>query len=105
MHSIAHLKTRSARRYLEALCQHFGRKAEVQCDKDQGWVQFPFGRCDMKADATQLEMIASAEDADDLVLVVDIVTRHLERYAFRENPRLDWHTSNDAEISIRKQGS
>ena len=105
MHSVAHFETDSAHRYLEALCQHFGRKVEVQCFNDQGWVQFAFGRCGMKAEATRLEMTAKAEDADDLDLVVDTVTRHLERYAFRENPRLDWHTSNDADTPIKKQGS
>ncbi len=105
MQSVARFGTDSAHRYLETLCQHFGRKVAVQCGEEQGWVQFPFGRCDMTADSKRLEMTASADDADDLDLVVDVVTRHLERYAFRENPRLDWRASDDAETSISKQGS
>lgn len=102
MHSVAHFETDSAHRYLEVLCQHFGLRAEVQCGVDAGWVRFPFGRCDMTADARRLEMIARADDAETLDLVVDVVTRHLERYAFRENPRLDWRTPSDAETSIPK---
>ncbi len=90
MQSSATFKTDGAHRYLEAICRHFDRKAETHCDAGQGWVQFSFGRCDMTADAQRLEMIASAGDAKALDDVMDVVTRHLERYAFRENPRLEW---------------
>lgn len=75
------------------ICQHFGRRVEVDCDASTGWVQFPFGRCELAADDTQLEMIASAKDQPRLEQVVDTVTSHLERFAFRENPKLDWQTN------------
>ena len=80
-------------RYLMALCNHFGRNVEAQCDANRGWVEFPFGRCDMTADESQLEFGASAEDEQRLSQVEKIMTSHLERFAFRENPRLTWKAS------------
>lgn len=44
----------------------------------------------MTADDSQLEMLASAEDQTRLNQVVQVVTNHLDRFAFRENPLLDW---------------
>ncbi|MEM9434160.1 MAG: DUF2218 domain-containing protein [Pseudomonadota bacterium] len=91
MQSLATFTTIDAQHYLETLCRHFSRKIETHCGAGRGWVEFPFGRCEMTADPTHLELLACAEDAIKLAEVVDVVTRHLERYAFRENPRLEWH--------------
>jgi len=95
MTSLTRFETQNAARYLTKLLQHFGRKVEVQETGEAGWVQFPFGRCEMTADAQHLELRASAPDAEGMALVVQVVTSHLERYAFRENPMLDWQTTPD----------
>jgi hypothetical protein len=93
MNTFAVFETERAPRYLAKLCHHFGRKVQAQCDTTKGWVEFPFGRCDMTADETRLELVASAEDQKRLDQVMQILTSHLERFAFRENPALDWQTS------------
>ncbi|WP_390911041.1 DUF2218 domain-containing protein [Pseudosulfitobacter sp. SM2401] len=90
MNTFASFKTDGAGRYLAALCAHFGRKVEVEYDINKGWVQFPFGRCEMIADDNKLDLLASAEDQPRLDQVVHILTSHLERFAFRENPTLVW---------------
>ncbi len=90
MKSLASFQTRNASRYLNMLCTHFGKKVDAGSAGEKGWVEFPFGRCDMTADDSQLEMQAMAEDQPLLDLVIRIVTSHLERFAFRENPVLDW---------------
>ena len=92
MNSITSFETDGAARYLATLCAHFGRKVEAECAINKGWVQFPFGRCEMMADDKKLELIASAADQIGLDKVVQIVTSHLERFAFRENPTLLWRT-------------
>lgn len=92
MNTFASFETDGAARYLATLCTHFGRKVEAECDINKGWVQFPFGRCEMTADDKKLELLASAEDQTRLDQVVQIVTSHLERFAFRENPTLVWRT-------------
>ncbi len=90
MQTTTTFKTPRARRYLKALCHHFGRKVAADCDDTRGWVQFHFGRCAMTASDTQLDLVASADSALHLRQVVTITTSHLERFAFRENPSLDW---------------
>jgi hypothetical protein len=92
VNTFASFETDGAGRYLATLCTHFGRKVEAECDTNKGWVQFPFGRCEMTADNQKLEFLASADDQTRLDQVVQIVTSHLERFAFRENPNLDWQT-------------
>ena len=90
MNKIATFKSERAGRYMTALCHHFGRKVDTNCEETSGWVQFPFGRCDMAVEDQELLLTAQAEDADRLEQVVRIVTSHLDRFAFRENPELTW---------------
>ena len=90
MNTTASFETDRASRYLKALCHHFGRKVDAKCDDTAGWVQFPFGRCEMSASGHILELNATAEDERQLSQVVKIVTSHLERFAFREDPKLEW---------------
>ncbi|WP_171188039.1 DUF2218 domain-containing protein [Ruegeria sp. HKCCC2117] len=86
--------TQRGGRYMAALCHHFGRKVEACCDEDTGWVKFPFGRCDLNQDASGLHVVVSATSQANLDRVVQVVTNHLERFAFRENPELEWiHTA------------
>lgn len=92
MKSLASFKTERACKYLKALCVHFGRKVDAQYENETGWVQFPFGRCEFKADGGTLEFCASADDRRQLDKVTNIITSHFERFAFRENPKLDWRT-------------
>lgn len=90
LNAFVSFKTNNAARYLTMLCDHFGTRVKTQRKTKEGWVEFQFGRCDMTADDTRLEMIATANDQSRLNKVMKIVTSHLERFAFRENPRLDW---------------
>ncbi|MDP5219816.1 DUF2218 domain-containing protein [Ruegeria sp. 2205SS24-7] len=83
--------TQRGGRYLSALCHHFGRKVEAWCDADTGWVTFPFGRCDLKQDVSGLRLVISATSQADLDRVVQVVTSHLERFAFLEHPELEWN--------------
>lgn len=90
MNKIATFKSERAGRYMTALCHHFGRKVDTNCEETSGWVQFPFGRCDMVVEDQELMLTAQAQDEDRLEQVVRIVTSHLDRFAFRENPELTW---------------
>ncbi len=95
MKASASFQTPNASRYLAMLCTHFNQRATAQCDDQTGWVQFPFGRCDMQADASQLHITAAAQDQTHLDQVMQIITNHLERFAFRERPLLDWEQPSD----------
>jgi len=87
---LAVFETDRAERYLEMICLHFGRKVQSDFSSNTGWVQFPFGRCDMTAGRSRLQLRACAENQSQLDEVVKVITSHLERFAFRENPTLDW---------------
>ena len=56
MNTTATFKTDRGGRYLKALCHHFGRKVDASCEDTAGWVQFPFGRCELSADDAQLRI-------------------------------------------------
>ncbi|MEO1557907.1 MAG: DUF2218 domain-containing protein, partial [Pseudomonadota bacterium] len=84
MHATATFQTQHATRHLAALCQHFSKRVTATLTGTSGHVAFPFGACDLAADEARLILTASASDADQLDLVIDVVTRHLERFAFRE---------------------
>lgn len=91
MQTSATFETPRAERYLKTLCHHFGRKVAAECDDTKGWIEFPFGRCEMEAEDGNLELHATADSARGLAQVTQIITSHLERFAFRENPTLNWH--------------
>lgn len=92
---LATFETEYSARHLETLCRHFGKKVQAECSADAGWVQFPFGRCEMTADQNRLNLHACASTQSQLDEVVTVVTSHLERFAFRENPILEWHRADN----------
>lgn len=94
MKKTATFRSKRASRYMTALCHHFGRKVDTSCQAATGWVQFPFGRCEMSVENDELTLNARAETHRQLDQVVQIVSSHLDRFAFRENPHLTWQTAN-----------
>lgn len=86
--------TDQARRYLATLCKHFGHKVPVQLDGDLGLIELPFGKCRLTADDTMLKIEVSAETKNDLDKVAQVIVSHLERFAFRENPRIEWNQAS-----------
>ncbi len=88
--------TERAARYLASLCKHFGHKVPVQYDAQTGWIDLPLGRCELNADPSLLRLKVSADSRSDLDTGIRVITSHLERFAFREHPDLDWTMSEDA---------
>lgn len=76
--------------YLQQLCKHFGHKIEVSFTPEEGFISFPFGRCDLSAADGVLTMKNSAEDEADLDRLNNVIASHLERFAFREKPEIVW---------------
>ena len=79
------------RRYLGQLCKHFQHKLPVTLDERHGRIEFPAGVCEL--DATNDETLilrASAGDEASLARLEEVVARHLERFAFREELKVGW---------------
>ena len=79
--------TTSASRYLQQLAKHWSHKMPVSFDADAGTIDFPNGtRLAMRAAPEALHCILTVPDGEDAEQMLGVVTRHLDRFAFREAP-------------------
>lgn len=100
MNASTFFKTENAERYLGTLCKHFGHKVPVTHEPGAGRIELPFGQCTLGADATGLRLTATGADRPQLDKMVEVMSSHLERFAFRENPTLDWTYAESGADSI-----
>jgi len=88
-HSEARVTTPNASRYLQQLCKHWAHKFTVEFDPARGHIDFGEAGCTLAAgeDALHLSIAAPQAEMDKWE---DVVARHLERFAFREELTFDW---------------
>jgi uncharacterized protein len=87
----ASIVTHYASRYLQQLCKHWAHKLEVAFDPQHGTIRFPGGTvATLDADDEGLTARIEAPDDDTLERMKQVVTEHLDRFAFREAP-LHWN--------------
>ena len=91
--SVARVPTHSASRYLQQLCKHWSHKMAVEFSPEEGTIDFPNGsRLAMKADSDTLDVMLSVPVGEDVERMREVVSSHLNRFAFREAPlTFDWH--------------
>jgi hypothetical protein len=92
MRMIGILETASAKRYLSQFCKHFAHKlpVELAAGNEAGTVGFGAGTCVLEADDARLTLTLNAETADNILVLQDVAIRHLVRFAFREELKLEW---------------
>ncbi len=92
MEATATVKTTNAHRYLGQFCKHFAHKLPVELDPGNasGTVTFGAGICRLAADDEALTLDVTAPAAEAVAQLQDVVTRHLVRFAFREDLALEW---------------
>ncbi|MCC8932801.1 DUF2218 domain-containing protein [Rhizobium sp. 'Codium 1'] len=90
MKASTYFTTENAQRYLGTLCKHFGHKVPVTHETASGRIELPFGQCDLRTDEAGLMLIATASDRPQLDKTIEVMSGHLDRFAFRENPELTW---------------
>lgn len=88
--SSAAVSTPLASRYLQQLCKHFGHRLEVEFTPEAGRIAFPGGECLLAASGETLAMTVRAAGAEELARLQGVVASHLERFAFREPPSIEW---------------
>ena len=88
--SEARVPTSRSARYLGQLCKHFAHKIPASYSDARGKIEFPSGVCELEASNNLLVLRAAAADAAALSQVEDVVARHLERFAFREQAEFRW---------------
>lgn len=90
--SVARVPTASASRYLQQLGKHWSHKMTVTFSPEEATIEFPDGsRLDMRADAETLDLALSVAAGADIDRMREVVSSHLDRFAFREAPlTFDW---------------
>ena len=99
--SIVRVPTANASRYLQQLCKHWSHNLEVEFTPEKGRVVFPrSGRNRMwrrdrsillEANSVSLECRLEASAEGQLEALKGAVSRHVDRFAFREAPlAFDW---------------
>ena len=84
------IKTQKASGYLQQLCKHFSHKIEVKFDGQDGWIEFAFGRAELRADENVLTMVANSQNSENLDKLKKVLASRLERFAFRESLKIKW---------------
>ncbi|PSM19813.1 MULTISPECIES: DUF2218 domain-containing protein [Nitratireductor] len=90
LRATATVATDKASRYLQQLCKHFGHKRPVTFTPERGSIAFDFGACELEAGDETLTMTVNAGTPEDLERMRTVIASHLERFAFREPPAIDW---------------
>jgi uncharacterized protein len=91
--STAVVQTDAAARYAKQLLSHLGRKAGVEPvdgEPEGGLLRLSAGTGVVRPRADHLVLEATADDAEALALVEDILGRHLERFGARRELTVSW---------------
>jgi hypothetical protein len=95
-HSIARVATERASIYLQQLCKHFAHKLPVEFTPERGEIRFSIGTCRIEAVGDILTLRTEAADLATLAQLQDVVDRHLQRFAFRDPPKIAWQLAEEA---------
>ncbi|MFT3966042.1 MAG: DUF2218 domain-containing protein [Sphingobium sp.] len=85
------IATLNGGRYLRQLCKHWAHRLEVEETGDQACLRLPQAFLTMAADPSALHIHLRADQDGDLQAMQEVVSSHLDRFAFREAPfALEW---------------
>ncbi len=86
------IPTAEASKYIHKLCRHFAHKVPVQCNEQDGQVQFLQGQCLLQANAQSLAIYMQADSPDGIPAMQHIIDDHLRRFARFETLSYQWGT-------------
>jgi hypothetical protein len=96
----ATFETPHAARYLQQLCKHFAHKVPAEWSEGHGTVSFMQGGCSLDADAGALRITCTPKSAEAAPMLLKLVAVHLERFAFREAPDLQWQQNGQPALAL-----
>ena len=76
--------------YMRQLCKHFGHKVDAAFDDDSGYIQFEFGRCELRAADATLHLSVSANSEENRERMRNVIGSHLERFGRRDELSVTW---------------
>ena len=90
MASVATIPTANGSKYLQQLCKHWSHKFAVEFDADAGRIAFPTSVLALAATPEALVLTLAAPEAATFDRMEAVVVEHLERFAFREELKVEW---------------
>lgn len=90
LQSYTKIYTKEGSAYIRKLCRHFVHKVPVSYTETAGKAEFPFGICVMGADDESLTFTINANSSEELDRAEDVLVRHLEKFAYKENLDINW---------------
>lgn len=88
--SEGHVVTPMAADYLGRLCKHFAKKVPAVWDASDGVADFPFGRCELRADAHRLSFRCTAPDGETMARLQAVISDHVGMFTKRNPLRVCW---------------
>lgn len=82
--------TQHASRYLQQLSKHWAHKFETEFTPLSSKIALPLGDAQLRANDTSLIIEVVAHKSEDLLVLQDVVQRHIERFAFKESLDFEW---------------
>lgn len=76
--------------YLGRLCKHFAKKAHAVWDANDGVAEFPFGRCELRADPHTLSFRCIAPDGEAMARLQSVISDHVGMFTKRNPLRVCW---------------
>ena len=89
--STAQVPAEWPQRYVKQIVAHLGRKRTGRMlATGDGEVEWPDGSCGLACRPGVLLLTVTADDAEALARIQDVIGRHLERFGARAGIRVDW---------------
>ena len=88
--SSATVTTPKAAGYAAQLAKHFAHQIPAHFEGSDGEIVFTAGTCRLHAEGDVLTMTVAAATPEAIAQLQDVVTRHLARFAFRDELAIDW---------------
>jgi hypothetical protein len=89
--STARVPVERPERYIKQLVAHLAHRRTTRwLPPDAGTVEWPDGNCALACEEGVLVLTATADDAEALARVQDVIGRHLERFGARNDLRVHW---------------
>lgn len=92
IHAQGHVNTPEASRWLQRLCFHFSRKISVHYDEHAGLAEFPWGRCELRAQGGTLHFACVADTDEALARVRHAIDEHVKLFSRKAPLAVHWQS-------------
>jgi hypothetical protein len=97
LYARAEVATPTPDRYIRQLVSHLSHKATTELQSDEtGMIAVHDGQCQLTGEGELLVLEATADSAQGLAHIQDVVGRHLERFGARSALRVEWKSDGPA---------